>query len=694
MARPKKDARAAKTDGAAAETSRPSSQKQRAPVKETPLPWGQLAILCVVLLTESICSTVLIPFTPKFVTFLQGWDAASAGYAAGFPVGLFMLGQVLSGKMWSSISDKIGRVIGINVGVLGCALCMFFFGLSGSIWTMCFWRFVHGLVAGCSIIAKTMINDLTDSTNRAKGLALVSLTWGIGTLFGPAVGGFFYDPQKRLGLSETGFLARYPAFLPSFVVALYNLFSVVISSLFLHESNKAARPLREVLPPTLVKLFGPLIKLLQPKLPCDEVVEVTVTSEEVHAAGPKTTPASPPPQPDTVVVNAEPAPPPPHQSFGFKQALTRPLLRRVLIISMLISCSDMAFAVIFPLWCAAPTLNGGLGLTPSSISVLVLVNSVPAVLANIVFARTIQIVGGPILLWEIAQVLYGILTCIMPFATSMTPAAGFYYTMVVGMVRKVVECWSFGLIMLIVSMTAPPGKVGMMFGIQQSTACMVRCAVPFIFAPVFARSISSGYVFPFNHYFTFLLCLIPLLISAYMSHFIYTPSEDGNEEEVEDVDSTEAVDEEAVSDARRSGMGSARGSVRSRYSFFGAVPGDAQERESLLVNSSFANLANSFATNIIPGMPQNTILAVPVGSTLQVTGENADATGLGERRGSADSRDASSQEGDEVDNDEEYSSPDAEMAEVAATTGGSGREREGRRMAQRGNHSEDEELPL
>lgn len=674
----------------------PPSGKPPARVKDTPLPWGQLAILCVVLLTESICSTVLIPFTPAFVAYLQNWDIDFAGYAAGFPVGLFMLGQVLSGKMWSSVSDKVGRVIGINVGVTGCAICMFFFGLGGNIWTICFWRFMHGLVAGCSIIAKTMINDLTDTTNRAKGLALVSLTWGIGTLFGPAVGGQFYNPAPRFRLFNAAFFINHPAFLPSLIVALYNLFAVVISTLFLHESNKAARPLCEVLPPFIVRIFGPVIRIIQPKLPCDEAVEVTVMAGE-EEAGNEQRSAVPA---DRAVPNASPAnaaalPPTPHHSFGFKQAFQSPLLRRVLIISMLISLSDMTFAQIFPLWCAAAVEKGGMNYSPGTIANLVLVNSIPAVCANVIFAKTIQVVGGPILLWKIAQVLYGALTCIMPIATSMRPIPAFFYIMAVGMARKVVECWCFGLIMLVVSMTAPPGKVGMMFGIQQSTACMVRCGVPFVFAPLFAWSIQPSHVFPFNHYLTFLLCLVPLLVSAYMSHFVYVPSDDGTEEEGEDAVSPEAVDNEAGSSARRSGMGSGRGSVRSRYSFFGSVPSDARERESLLVNNSYANLANSCATNIVSGMPQNTILAIPVGSVLRVTGENVDDTGLaGEGRDGADSRDASSQEGDEVDSDVEYASVNAEMADVRAATGEDGREGEGCRMAQRGNKSEEEELPL
>ncbi|KAK7195694.1 transporter-like protein [Novymonas esmeraldas] len=677
---------------AASESSRNTHSSH---VKDTPLPWDQLSILCVVLLTESICSTVLIPFVPSFIAHIRGWAVESSGYASGFPVGLFMLGQVLSGKMWGTFSDKLGRKLSITVGVLGCAICMFFFGLSGSLWVMCFWRFMHGMSAGCSIVAKTMINDLTDTTNRAKGLALVSLTWGVGTLFGPAVGGYLYDPAHSttlafLHVSPTSFLGEHPAFLPSAVVAMYNLFAVVVSVVFLRESNKDAQPLRDVLPPSLVKILQPVLRFLQPRLPCDDKVagEVTVTSADEHVgSGDHPTALKPSGAPATQTAAVSPAAAAPHKSFGFKQAFTDPLLRRVCVISMLISSSDMTFAQIFPLWLAADTSRGGLSLTPSLMANLVLVNSIPAVLANVVFAKVIELSGGPIRLWIVSQLLYGLSTAVMPIATSLGPTGSFWYTMVIGMLRKVVECWSFGLMMVLVSLTAPKGKVGIMFGIQQSTACMVRCVVPFIFAPLFAWSIANPHTFPFNHYLVFLLCVVPLVIGAYMATKVYVPTDDDAEEEADQSDPGATDDGE-----RQSRLNSARGSVRSRYSFFGAVNSDHRERESLLRNS-FADLANSFATNITPGVMQNTILAVPVGAPLALGDENGIGAPGPRRSESGDSRDNSSQEGDDVDEDDEYTSISNEMVDVTATFAENQQGREDVRIAQRSTLLEDEELP-
>ncbi|CBZ38182.1 transporter-like protein [Leishmania donovani] len=663
-------------------------------VEDTPLPWGQLFILCVVLLTESVCWSVLIPFVPSFIAYIKGWDIDSSGYASGFPVSLFMLGQVLSGKIWGAFSNKVGRKLAISIGVFCCAVCMFFVGLSGSLWMLCFWRFLHGLLAGCSIVAKTMISELTDTTNRAKGLALVSLTWGVGTLFGPAIGGFLYNPASSpklafLHVSPTSFMGRHPAFLPGAVVATYNLFAVVISVVFLRESNKSARPLREVLPHSVVKILGPVLRLVQPRLPCNKATEVTVIYADDHTepngAGPEKSPSA----------AARPVGtcgPEPHTHFGFKEAFLNPLLRRVCFISMLICTSDMMFTEIFPLWMAAESRNGGLQLSPYQMAILLLVNGAPTVLANIVFASVIKYSGGPIRFWIASQLIYAFFTAVVPTATAFGTTSRFWFTMAMGMLRKVVESWNFALIMLFVSLTAPQGKVAIMFGIQQSTGCVVRCAVPFIFAPLFAWSISAPRPFPFNHYLVFLLSVIPLAIGAYLAAFVYIPSDDGGDGvDVEEHGSSSDMEGDSGGE-RRSGADSGRGSVRSRYSFFGSVTGDVQERESLLY-SSFATAAIATAINPISGVVQNTIFTLSEGSPLQRPGEHGAVTAGRSLHESEDSRENSSQEGDEVDDNAEYATLVDEMEVMQPLISDGMLEHEDVRVVQVNELLEDEELP-
>ncbi|CAJ1034867.1 hypothetical protein IOCL2690_000771900, partial [Leishmania lindenbergi] len=77
--------------------------------KATPLPMNQLFPMAFVLLNESICSTMLLPFVGLLVAHLKGVSVNEAGYFSGILIGVFMLGQVVSSRMWGWVSDKYGR---------------------------------------------------------------------------------------------------------------------------------------------------------------------------------------------------------------------------------------------------------------------------------------------------------------------------------------------------------------------------------------------------------------------------------------------------------------------------------------------------------------------------------------------------------------------------------------------------------
>ncbi|CAM43489.1 conserved hypothetical protein [Leishmania braziliensis MHOM/BR/75/M2904] len=160
-----------------------------------------------VLLNESICSTMLLPFVGLLVAHLKGVSVNEAGYFSGILIGVFMLGQVVSSRMWGWVSDKYGRRFPLISGLFTSGFMMLGFGLSTSVWMCGIFRFMHGLFNGNVLVAKTMMADITDKTNAAKGFAFVSLCYGIGVLIGPTLGGtlhfegFFWSTFDRSGLT-------------------------------------------------------------------------------------------------------------------------------------------------------------------------------------------------------------------------------------------------------------------------------------------------------------------------------------------------------------------------------------------------------------------------------------------------------------------------------------------------------------
>ena len=86
-------------------TEMPSLRQERK-AKITPLPLSQMIPMTIVIMNESICSTMLMPFIGPLVAFLRGVPVNEAGYFSGAMIGMFMLGQVVSAKTWGRISDK------------------------------------------------------------------------------------------------------------------------------------------------------------------------------------------------------------------------------------------------------------------------------------------------------------------------------------------------------------------------------------------------------------------------------------------------------------------------------------------------------------------------------------------------------------------------------------------------------------
>lgn len=575
----------------------------------TPLPTVQLIAVAFCLLTESIAATMLIPFVGLYVAFLQDWPAEKAGYASGFLIGLFMLGQVISCKAWSVLSDRYGRKIGVVLGISGSAVAQLLFGASTNIWTCSLWRFVHGLFNGSSLVPKTIIADITNKSNEAKGFMVISLMWGFGLLFGPAIGGFLYDPAnssfgKLIGVTPKSFIGQHPAFLPSLFISVYNFFALVVAILFLKESNAQAVPLADAFPRIVRSKIAFLLQFIQPKLPLNGTGTVIVNQREEGLApdNEKTNETvgivtDESPSGGTLTTAGSPA----IKKFGFKQAFQFQLTQRVLVISMLISASDMIYAETFPLWGIADEEVGGLGLSASSIGLLVLANSIPSIVANLLFSSVLKWYRDELKFFRATQMSYSLLSFLVGFSPYFG-SFGFWFAMLIGVIRKGWESWCWSLLMMVCAQTAPKGKVSLMYAVQQASACVVRCIVPFIGAPLFAWSISANHIFPFNHFLLFIISSIPLVFSWWFTKNIFIPVNEyqWGEEPLrcpEDAIATDSTPKAPTGFSYKNFLGSASGA-----NF------DDEVVESDLENASFSSVVSTYTIGIGSGTLQPPVI--------------------------------------------------------------------------------------
>jgi DHA1 family tetracycline resistance protein-like MFS transporter len=149
---------------------------------------------------------LIIPLLPFY--------AESLG-ATGFTVGMlstsFSLMQFIFAPIWGRMSDRVGRRPIILIGLFGSFLSYLAFA-SVSTLPLLFVARIFAGIAGANIpTAQAVMADLTTPENRAKGMGLFGAAFGLGFIFGPAIGGFFSQwgyaapPLFAAGLSIVNF---------------------------------------------------------------------------------------------------------------------------------------------------------------------------------------------------------------------------------------------------------------------------------------------------------------------------------------------------------------------------------------------------------------------------------------------------------------------------------------------------------
>ncbi|KAF7368882.1 MFS general substrate transporter [Mycena venus] len=208
--------------------------------QRTPLPKFQLFILLWVQLAEPLTSQVIYPFINKLVGELPitGGDEEKIGYYAGLIESLFFVTEALTVLQWSRLSDRVGRKPVLLMGLFGLTLSMVSFGLSKSYGALVVSRSLAGLLNGNVGVIKSMMGELSDSSNIAQVMSLMPVVWSTGATVGPIIGGLLANPYDQFPntFGRFEFWRTYPYALPCFVVALYCITSFLLALFCLKET--------------------------------------------------------------------------------------------------------------------------------------------------------------------------------------------------------------------------------------------------------------------------------------------------------------------------------------------------------------------------------------------------------------------------------------------------------------------------
>ena len=171
---------------------------------------------------------------------------------------VYSLMQFLFVPVWGRVSDRVGRRPVLLWSVAGTAVTMAGLGLGIAWGKTVLWLFLARAFGGIATAnlgtASAYIADITKPEERAKGMGLIGMAFGLGFILGPGLGG-------QLALIEVG--GRHGA-VPCFAAACLSLVNLVwvafgVAESLPRESRAGRRP--RALAPLNVEAMGAAFRL-------------------------------------------------------------------------------------------------------------------------------------------------------------------------------------------------------------------------------------------------------------------------------------------------------------------------------------------------------------------------------------------------------------------------------------------------
>jgi MFS transporter, DHA1 family, tetracycline resistance protein len=143
-----------------------------------------LAVIFVTVFIDLVGFGIVIPLLPFYAS-----RYGASPFAIGLLFASYSLMQLVFSPVLGRLSDRHGRRPVLLVSLLGTALGFFILGLADTLVLLFVGRVIDG-VSGANIsTAQAYVADVTTPENRAKGMGLVGAAFGLGFIFGPAIGG-------------------------------------------------------------------------------------------------------------------------------------------------------------------------------------------------------------------------------------------------------------------------------------------------------------------------------------------------------------------------------------------------------------------------------------------------------------------------------------------------------------------------
>jgi len=129
---------------------------------------------------------IVIPVLPFYA---EGSRFNATPRTVGLLFASYSIMQLIFSPILGRLSDRYGRRPVLLLSLIGTGIGFLVLGFAATIWMLFFGRILDGITGGNISTAQAYIADITTPEERARGMGLIGAAFGLGFIFGPAIGG-------------------------------------------------------------------------------------------------------------------------------------------------------------------------------------------------------------------------------------------------------------------------------------------------------------------------------------------------------------------------------------------------------------------------------------------------------------------------------------------------------------------------
>lgn len=155
---------------------------------------------------------IILPLLPYIAEKFQ-----ATPFQIGILAATYSIFQLIAAPILGRLSDRYGRKKVLIISQLGSVIGYLILGLANNLPLLFISRIIDGITGGNISIAQAYIADVTTKENRAKGMGLIGAAFGLGFIFGPAIGGV----MSKISYSTPAYFATIVSLITVFTTAFF-----------------------------------------------------------------------------------------------------------------------------------------------------------------------------------------------------------------------------------------------------------------------------------------------------------------------------------------------------------------------------------------------------------------------------------------------------------------------------------------